>query len=47
MPFSDYLVFGPLLDDIREQNFTTDQQVKAAAPTWLVSEAKTLFSEDI
>jgi hypothetical protein len=47
MAFSDYLVFGPLRDAIRKGNFTTDQQVKAAARTWLVSEAKSLFAGDI
>ena len=43
MPFSDHLVFGPLRDAIRERNFSTDQQVKAAARTWLVSEEKNII----
>jgi len=43
MTFSDYLVFGPLRDTIRERNFTADKQVKEGREHGLSAKQKHYF----
>jgi hypothetical protein len=44
---SDYHLFGPLIESLRDCRFTSDQEVKDAAHAWLTAQLKTLFSEGI
>ncbi|GFG40602.1 hypothetical protein Cfor_06639, partial [Coptotermes formosanus] len=42
-----YDALGLLRGAVSGRHFTSDQQGKEAARAWLVTKAKTLFSEDI
>lgn len=44
---SDYHLFGPLKNALRDRRFSSDQQVKDAVHTWLAAQPKTFFSEGI
>lgn len=44
---SDFHLFGPLKDALRGHRFLTDQSVKDAVHSWLVSQSKTFYSEGI
>ena len=42
---SDYHLFGPLKQALRDRRITTDQQLKETVHAWLVSQPKTFYSE--
>ena len=44
---SDYHLFGPLKEALRDRLFTSDQEVKEAMHAWLAAQPKTFFSEGI
>jgi hypothetical protein len=46
LPLRTHL-FGPLKQALRGHRFTTDQQLDVTLHAWLVSQAKTFYSEGI
>jgi len=44
---SDYHLFGPPKQVLRDRRITTDRQVKETVHAWLVSQHKTFYSEGI
>jgi len=47
LDLSDYQLFGPLKQALRDRWITTDQQLKETVHAWLVSEPKTFYSEGL
>jgi histone-lysine N-methyltransferase SETMAR len=47
LAFSDYHLFGPLRDTLRDRHFTSDQELKEAVRAWLVTQRKTFLSAGI
>ena len=44
---SDYHLFGPLKQALRDRRIATDQQMKETAQAWLVSQPKNFHSQDV
>jgi hypothetical protein len=44
---SDCQLFGSLKDSLRDDHFTSDQELKEVVYVWLVTQPKTFFSEGI
>ena len=44
---SDYHLFGPLKEALRDRLFTSGEEVKEAMHSWLAAQLKTFLSEDI